>query len=123
MLYRIVHAVNTGFGFAVFWAYVGAFVLAFAFIFILPPVALGLVLFGVMSLVIWLGIGKVLRAADRALVRGMLREGRCPKCDRAGQPGLKTGDDLWHCGSCGASYEPGGGLPEGDERPVISNQA
>jgi ribosomal protein L37AE/L43A len=123
VLYRVVHAINTGYGFAVFWAYVGAFVVACAFIFVLPPVALGLVLFGVMTLVIWLGIGKLLATADRALVRRLLREGRCPRCDQADQPALQAGDDLWTCRSCSATYEPGGGLPEGDERPVISNQA
>jgi hypothetical protein len=122
VLYRIVHAVNTGYGIAVFWAYVGAFVLAFALMFVFPFGTLALVLLGVMSLVIWLGIGKVLAAADRALVRGMLRQGRCPKCDQAGQPSLQSGDEHWACIHCGATYEPGGGLPEGDERPVISNQ-
>src|SRR5262245_57463772 len=97
VLYRIVHAVNTGYGFAVFWAYVGAFVLAFALMFVFPFGTLALVLLGVMSLVIWLGIGKLLAAADRALVRGMLRQGRCPKCDQAGQLTLQPGDDQWAC--------------------------
>jgi hypothetical protein len=75
VLYRIVHAVNTGYGIAVFWAYVGAFVLAFALMFVFPFGTLALVLLGVMSLVIWLGIGKVLAHASPGAL-SQVRSGR-----------------------------------------------
>ena len=83
MLYRILAKFNDDFGLLVFLLYLGLFVLAFVSVFIFPPLALGIVLLGLLGFVgVWVVVS-VMRNIEYSLARRAFKAGACPRCEEA----------------------------------------
>lgn len=117
MLYRILHQVNTTYPFLVFWGYVGAFVTAFAFVFVFPPIALLCVFAAVMSTPFVFLIRYALILPQRWLARRSLKRGECPRCRGVLVAGPADSDIDFRCDACPAHFTKQGEdveiLPEG----------
>ncbi|MBX3373494.1 MAG: hypothetical protein KF817_06645 [Phycisphaeraceae bacterium] len=106
-LYRILRGMHECSVLAVFWLYVVLFVLAFASIFVFPPVAL-LIFFAALALLPLLLLScRIVRWSRHASARGVMGGGRCPACGQRipGDPGLAV---RWRCESCDTCFLPGG---------------
>ena len=81
MIYRLLAKFNDDFGLLVFLVYLGLFVLAFLSVFLFPPLALILVVLGLLGFVgVWFLV-TIMRSIEYALARKAIVEGGCPCCD------------------------------------------
>lgn len=110
LLLRILRFVNRAYAFAAFAVYGLAFVVASICVFTFPLGALALVVGGVLSLAFVALAYDALKACERALSRGALRQGRCPAC-RLGP--VERREQGWCCRGCAAAFET-----DGSERTV-----
>ena len=67
MLYRIVHWINEVYPLAVFFLYIGLFLMAFAVAFLIPAVAILLLIFSILFLVPFVFLNKILQWFERIL--------------------------------------------------------
>lgn len=67
MLYRIVHWINEVYPLAVFFLYIGLFLIAFAVAFLIPAVAILLLIFSILFLVPFVFLNKILQWCERVL--------------------------------------------------------
>jgi hypothetical protein len=104
MLYRIVRAVHRWYFYVVFALYVLAFFTAFALMFI-PIVTIGILLASLYSLVLVVGVEKVMGWLEMALARRRLAQGACPQC---ASPVAAVDATRCECTGCRAVYEPSG---------------
>lgn len=106
VLRRFVHVIRANYAFVVFWLYLAAAGLAFLAVFTFPPLALGLVLLGALSLMPAVLLGGLVRLADRAVTRPYLRRGICPNCRAASAVVLEPGQIT--CVTCGCRFGANG---------------
>ena len=108
MIYRLLSKFNDDFGLLVFLVYLGLFLLAFVSVFIFPPLALVLVVLGLVGFVgIWLLVN-IMRSIEYSLARKAIAGGGCPCCEAA-----VTATDVQdpmggcylHCSSCRQVFE------------------
>lgn len=104
MLYRILHKVTSTYPFVVFWGYVGAFMLAFAFVFVFPPITIVLVFVAVLCVPIVFLTRMILIVPQHMLARYVLKRGACPRCGEFVVAATGETEHDWHCVSCGAHY-------------------
>lgn len=107
MLYRIAQAVNSSYGLAVAWTYIGAFLLAFCMLFIFPQVTLLLLFLGLASLALTISLGWAIDATTRALARRSLRRDTCPRCGSNSLAHIAL-DHEWTCEHCHSQFQIGG---------------
>ncbi|MEE2680986.1 MAG: hypothetical protein VX641_01285 [Planctomycetota bacterium] len=80
MIYRLISKFNDDFGLLVFLIYLCLFVLAFLAVFLFPPLALILVVLGLVGFVgVWLLV-TIMRSIEYSLARKALAGGNCPCC-------------------------------------------
>ena len=122
-IYRLLRLADSNFGLTVFWLYVALFVMTFALIFVMPPVALILVFLGLAGLVAAVLVGRVLHLVTSRVASSLIRSGCCPRCSERTPP-LATAPDAWHCSECGAAFHAFGtevdeaeSLPSSEESP------
>jgi hypothetical protein len=111
--YRILHGISQSFSLAVLWAYIGAFLLAMALMFVFPPATILLLWLGLMGLGAVVIVGKLLDVVVRSVARLILRGGACPRCGRRMQSARDPGVS-WDCEACAAVFEPDGRERYGD---------
>jgi hypothetical protein len=99
--FRILRALNRGYGLGVFWLFVCAFPPSFLLIFIMPPAALLVVFLALALLLLAVAAGKLLRLAERGMARALLDRGVCPGCAARGRAGAAAG---WECDACGVNF-------------------
>jgi len=104
VLYRVMRSVNAAFPFMVFWMYLGAFLGAFAFIFVFPPVALLLVFACVLSVPVVFLVKLSLKLPEFLLARHALKRGKCPRCGEFVVNAPEGTESAWHCVSCGSQF-------------------
>ena len=101
--YRIIHWIGEVYPVTVMFLYIGLALFTFAICFLIPAAAVVLLIFSVFALVPAVCGWRILKASERWLARGSIRQHRCPSC----------GDELHgeaetDCLSCGISWEPSG---------------
>ena len=111
MIYRLLAKFNDDFGLLVFLIYLCLFVLAFLSVFIFPPLALILVVLGLVGFVgVWLLV-KIMRSIEYSLARRSIVEGGCPCCEGSvtdtNIPDPMGGCYLI-CGGCSQAFEHDG---------------
>ena len=108
MIYRLLAKFNDDFGLLVFLIYLCLFVLAFVSVFIFPPMALLLVVLGLLGFVgVWLLVN-TMRSVEYSLARKAIGGGGCPCCE-----GVVTeteisdpvGGSYLVCGGCSQVFE------------------
>jgi hypothetical protein len=104
LLYRILQQVNTTYPVLVFWGYLGAFVTAFAFVFVFPPIALLCVFAAVLSTPFVFLIRYALIAPQRILARRAIKHGTCPRCGAALVADSSESEIDWRCDACPAHF-------------------
>ena len=108
MLYRLFAKFNDDFGLLVFLIYLGLFLLAFVSVFLFPPLALALVLLGLLGFVgVWFVV-VIMRSIEQALARKAFSDGQCPCC--AGELATSEhsdplGGQYRICGRCDQIFE------------------
>ena len=101
--YRIISWITEVYPFAVFAFYIGLAALTFSVTFVMPPVAILLLLSSIFILVPAVGLFRILKLAETRLARMLVRRHLCPSC----------GDDLHgaeqaDCLICGIAWDPEG---------------
>jgi hypothetical protein len=112
LLYRVLRLVRETFPIVAFWVYVGLFVVACPFLFILPLVTLLLFGFCLASLPFTALTARGLAAAQALAARRSIVRGRCPACGAAGDH--VTGR-AYRCDHCAATFDLRGAVVEGGE--------
>ena len=111
MIYRLLAKFNDDFGLLVFVIYLCLFILTFLLVFLMPPVALVLVVLGLVGVVgIWLVV-TIMRSIEYSLARKALGGGHCPCCEGVvsdtGIPDPMGGSFLI-CRECSQAFEHDG---------------
>ena len=80
MIYRLLAKFNDDFGLLVFLIYLVLFLLAFVSVFIFPPLALVIVIVGLLGFVgVW-GVVISMRGIEHSMARRAILQGDCPSC-------------------------------------------
>ncbi len=80
MIYRLLAKFNDDFGLLVFVVYLGLFLVAFVSVFIFPPLALIIVITGLLGFVgVW-AVVMLMRGLERSMARRAIQQGGCPCC-------------------------------------------
>ena len=101
--YRIIHWIGEVYPVAVFFLYIALALFTFAICFLIPALAVVLLVFSIFALVPAVCGWRLLKASERWLVRGSIRRQRCPSCGEELQSGGESS-----CRACGLSWEPCG---------------
>lgn len=114
LLYRVLRLARETFPIAAFWVYVGLFVVACPFLFILPLVTL--LLFGLClaSLPFAALTARLLAAGQEMAARKSIGRGRCPAC--GGVAAELLGAAAFRCDNCATSFDDRGAVAEESER-------
>ena len=108
MLYRVLAKFNDDFGLLVFLIYLGLFLLAFVSVFLFPPLALALVLLGLLGFVgVWFVV-VIMRSIEQALARKAFSDARCPCCEgeiATSEHADPLGGQYLICGRCSQIFE------------------
>ena len=67
MLYKVLHWVNEVYGVSVFFLYIGLFFLTFMTVFVMPPVALLILIFSILFLVPFVMLGRLIKFTTERL--------------------------------------------------------
>ncbi len=89
----------------VFCGYLMAFFVAFAFVFMLPIGALGVVFLSLMALIPVVIVWSALNLVERKLAARKLRDGTCPACGSGEAQRIEgEGEVGYSCRSCSARF-------------------
>ena len=80
MLYQACRWLNEVYPLAVFFLYIGLFVLAFCLAFLIPAAAILLLIGSIFALLPFVMANHIFKASERALARSSLRRNECPAC-------------------------------------------
>lgn len=101
--YRILNWLIEVYPLTVLAFYIGLAMLTFAVCFIMPPVAILLLLSSIFFLVPAVGFFRLLKVAEEWLARNQIRRHRCPCCGEE----LHGADEV-DCLNCGIAWDPQG---------------
>ena len=118
MIYRLLSKFNDDFGLLVFLVYLGLFLLAFVSVFIFPPLALVIVIVGLLGFVgVWFVV-ILMRGLEHSMARKAMQGGGCPCCQGAL---LATdivdpeGGIYQLCEGCNQAFEQSGRRTQGED--------
>ncbi len=109
MSYRSLEKVHERYQLTVMWLLIGAFVAAWAMMFVHPSVTLLLFWSGLIVVGVFAIIQARLVKAERHAAKTALKSHTCPRCDAHVHLDLEKAG-AWHCDECGATFLATGDL-------------
>lgn len=103
LLYRILCWLTEVYPITVLAMYIGLAMLTFAVCFVMPPLAILLLLSSIFILVPVVGCFRILKLAEEWLARNQIRQHRCPCCGEE----LHGAEEV-DCLICGIAWDPQG---------------